>query len=230
MPGSSRPARSRPSSREIAGSGWRGLVANVKAFARGRGARIIRDYREIDSDKQADRPEYLRAVARAMRGRATLVVTAPDRLARNAAFTANLIDSAVDFVACDNPHANRLTIRILAAVAENEAKMMSDRTKAAPAAYEARGGQPGAARPNGRRLTGEDGLRGREAARKAVKARTDAAYADLAPTMVKLRDAGLSLREIAAALNAEGRTTRRGMQWNAMQVSRVLERGFGSSP
>jgi DNA invertase Pin-like site-specific DNA recombinase len=74
------------------------------------------------------------------------------RLARNVAFTANLMESGVDFVACDNPHANRLTIHILAAVAENEAKMIAERTRAALAAYKACGGVLGAARPDGRRI------------------------------------------------------------------------------
>jgi Putative metallopeptidase domain/Resolvase, N terminal domain len=72
--------------------------------------------------------------AQAKRARATLVVAKLDRLARNVAFTSALMESGVDFVARDNLHANRLTIHILAAVAEDEAVRISQRTKDALAA------------------------------------------------------------------------------------------------
>jgi DNA invertase Pin-like site-specific DNA recombinase len=206
------------------GLGLEGQTAAVEAYARGQGAEIVRTHVEVETGKWADRPELIKALAHAKRTRATLVIAKLDRLARNVAFTANLMDSGVDFVACDNPHANRLTIHILAAVAENEAKMISERTKAALTAYKARGGVLGAARPDGRRLTTDDGVRGREKAREVRRANARAAVADLAPMMVELRAEGLSLRAIADRLNAEGHTTRRGAAWNPVQVARVLER------
>ena len=83
-----------------------------------------------------------------------------DRLARNVAFLSALMDSKAAFVACDNPHANRLTLHILAAVAEAEAKAISDRTKAALAAYKARGGKLGAELPQCRNLTAEARAKG----------------------------------------------------------------------
>jgi DNA invertase Pin-like site-specific DNA recombinase len=91
-------------------------------------------YTEVESGKRADRPELIRAIAHAKRAKATLVIAKLDRLSRNVAFVANLLESGVDFVACDNPHANRLTIHILAAMAEHEAKVIGERTKAALAA------------------------------------------------------------------------------------------------
>jgi DNA invertase Pin-like site-specific DNA recombinase len=206
------------------GLGLEGQTAAVGAYARGRGAEIIRAYTEVETGKRADRPELIKALAHAKRSKATLVIAKLDRLSRNVAFMANLMESGVDFVACDNPHANRLTIHILAAVAENEAKMISERTRAALAAYKARGGVLGAARPDGRRLTPEDGVKGRERSRAIRQANARAAVADLAPMMTQLRAEGLSLRAIADRLNEEGHTTRRGAAWNPMQVGRVLDR------
>lgn len=129
------------------GLGLEGQIAAVEAFARSRGAEIVRAYTEVETGKWADRPELIKALAHARRTRDTLVIAKLDRLGRNVAFTANLMDAGVDFLACDNPHANRLTIHILAAVAEDEAKRIGERTKAALAAYKARGGVLGAARP-----------------------------------------------------------------------------------
>jgi DNA invertase Pin-like site-specific DNA recombinase len=129
------------------GLGLEGQMAAVATFARTNGAEIVRAYREVETGKRSDRPELLKAIAHAKRSRAGLIIAKLDRLARNVALTANLMESGVDFVACDNPHTNRLTIHILAAVAEDEAKRISDRTRAALAAYKARGGVLGAARP-----------------------------------------------------------------------------------
>jgi DNA invertase Pin-like site-specific DNA recombinase len=206
------------------GLGLEGQVAAVDQFARDRGAEILRAYQEVESGKRADRPELARALAHARRSGATLVIAKLDRLARNVHFLAGLMEAKVDFVACDNPHANPLTIHILAAVAEDEARRISDRTRAALAAYKARGGKLGAARPDAPRLTAEARARGARNGGQSAHARADAAYADLAAMLADLRAGGLSLRTIAARLNAEGQTTRRGRPWNPVQVSRVLDR------
>jgi DNA invertase Pin-like site-specific DNA recombinase len=206
------------------GLGLEGQTAAVGAFAKGQGAEIIRAYTEVETGKRADRPELIKALAHARRSKATLVIAKLDRLSRNVAFMANLMESGVDFTACDNPHANRLTIHILAAVAENEAKMISERTKAALTAYKARGGVLGAARPDGRRLTPDDGVKGRERSQAIRQKNARDAVADLAPMMAQLRAEGLSLRAIADRLNAEGHKTRRGGDWNPIQVARVIDR------
>jgi DNA invertase Pin-like site-specific DNA recombinase len=74
---------------------------------------------------------------------AKLIIAKLDRLARNVAFISNLMDADVEFEAVYFPQANRLTIHILSAVAEHEAKMISERTRAARAAAKARGVRPG---------------------------------------------------------------------------------------
>jgi DNA invertase Pin-like site-specific DNA recombinase len=183
---------------------------------------------EVESGKRADRPQLACALSHAKRSKATVCVAKLDRLSRNVEFLAKVMNSGCEFAAADMPAANRFMLHVMAAVAEHEAKAISDRTKAALAAAKARGKLLGSARPghwNGRE---EKRLAGLEKARAvAVKARQDKAanaYTDLLPSVEALRSEGLSLREIAAKLNDEGHTTRRGRPWNAVQVARVLER------
>ena len=152
--------------------------------------------------------------------KATLVVAKLDRLARNVHFLSGLIESGVEFVACDPPSANRLTIHVLAAVAETEAHAISARTKAALAAAKARGRVLGGDRGN---LT--DALR-RRARKNSAKARQQQAVKrahDLMPIIDQLRAEGAtSLRQIADALTAHGIPAPRGGEWQAVQVQRVL--------
>jgi DNA invertase Pin-like site-specific DNA recombinase len=212
-------------SQGASGLGLEGQDAAIEAYTRSHGGTILRAYREVESGKRADRPELARALAHAKRARATLVIAKLDRLARNVAFLSGLMEAGVDFVACDNPTANRLTIHILAAVAEAEAAAISARTRAALAAYKARGGLLGAARPECRRgVEAAAGARGSAASRALQVADARAAYADLAPLVREQHAGGKTLRQIAATLNAEGYTTRQGAAFGPQQVSRILNR------
>jgi DNA invertase Pin-like site-specific DNA recombinase len=118
-------------------------------------------------------------------------------------------------------------LHILAAVAEAEAEAISARTKAALAAYKARGGKLGGALSQCRNLTQEARERGAKAAGVANQAKASEAYSDLAPIVAELRDKGRTQVEIAAELNKLGHTTRRGKPWNHVQVGRVLQRMAG---
>jgi DNA invertase Pin-like site-specific DNA recombinase len=100
---------------------------------------LAAEYVEIESGKHNERPQLLAALAACKKLRARLVIAKLDRLSRNLAFIAALMDSGVEFVAVDNPHANKLTIHILAAVAQHEREMISQRTKDALQAAKARG-------------------------------------------------------------------------------------------
>jgi DNA invertase Pin-like site-specific DNA recombinase len=181
-------------------------------------------YTEVESGRLSVRPQLAKALAHARRAKATLVVAKVDRLARNVAFLFALMDSTVPFVAVDNPHANRLTLHSLAAVAEAEAKAISDRTKAALAAYKARGGKLGGQLPQCRNLSPDTIAKGRENSIKARGLAAREAYADLQPLMDDMRGKGLTLQAMATELNGQGHTTRRGKPWNPVQVMRVLGR------
>lgn len=195
----------------------------VTALANARCAQILATYQEIETGKRADRPELAKAIAHAKRSRATLVVAKLDRLARNVAFTSALMDSGVDFVACDNPHASRLTIHILAAVAEDEARRISERTKAALAAAKRRGVKLGATRPECRNLTDKARRKGTKASAAVVKQQADEAYADLRDFFAALRPA-FSYQQIADILNMRGERTRCGKPWTDVAVLRAYAR------
>jgi DNA invertase Pin-like site-specific DNA recombinase len=214
----------RVSTREqgASGLGLEGQQAAVSAYAASVGGEILREYREVESGRKADRPELARALAHARRANATLVIAKLDRLARNVHFLSGMMESGVDFVACDNPTANRLTLHILAAVAEDEARRIAERTRSALAAYKARGGTLGGARPEHPGLTREARLEGTRAASVAAAIGKRSAYEDLLPEVMGMRTAGLSLRAIARRLDADGYTTRQGKPWNPQQVARVL--------
>src|SRR5258707_8067055 len=121
------------------GLGLEAQRATVEAFARQHGGAIVASFVEVETGKRSDGPELAKALEAARKGKATLLIAKLDRLARNVAFIANLMDAGVEFLACDQPFASRVTLHILAAVAEDEARRISERTKAALAAAKARG-------------------------------------------------------------------------------------------
>jgi len=199
----------------------------LDAYRRENGGRILATYKEVETGKttDADRQELARAIAHAKRSGATLAVAKLDRLARNAAFLLTLQASGLPMVFLDLPGANEFTIGVMALVAQHEAKMISERTKAALAAYKKRGGKLGAALPQCRHNLSEKARA--KGTRAAAKARTEyarQAYVDLVPIMLEWRESGLSQQAIADKLNEQGHTTRRGKPWNQVQVMRVLAR------
>jgi DNA invertase Pin-like site-specific DNA recombinase len=200
-----------------------GLEAQREAVGRHialAGGALAAEFQEIESGSRKDRPELSAALAACRAHRATLIIAKLDRLARNVSFISNLMESGVDFVATDHPLANRLTVHILAAVAENESEMISRRTKEALAQAKLRGVKLG--NPNLK-----PGSRG--AALYASRTKRDYANAkarDIMPYIDAARRAGcLSLGQLAEALTARGIRTPAGKAtWSAEQVRRVLRR------
>jgi DNA invertase Pin-like site-specific DNA recombinase len=195
------------------GASGLGLEAQREAVARhvaGAGGAIVAEFQEIESGKRNDRPQIAAALAVCRLRRATLIIAKLDRLARNVAFISSLMESGVDFVAVDNPYATRLTIHILAAVAEHEREMISQRTKAALAAAKARGVKLGNPRL-------EDARRRALATRRASEPAPD-----LVSLVTGLAGQGLSLREIARRLNRLNLRTLRGKEWYSSTIAKVL--------
>jgi DNA invertase Pin-like site-specific DNA recombinase len=121
------------------GVGLEAQQAAVRQYLNGGSWQLVAEHVEIETGKRDDRPELVKALEACRKHRARLVIAKLDRLSRNLAFIATLMDSGVEFVVVDNPHANKLTVHILAAVAEHEREMISERTKAALQAARARG-------------------------------------------------------------------------------------------
>ena len=220
-------AYTRVSTKKQGNSGL-GLEAQTTSginFVNGHG-KLLATYTEVESGKKSDRPERAKALSHARRSKAVLIVAKMDRLSRNVAFLSALMESTVEFQAVDNPHANRLTIHILAAIAEHEAKATSTRTKEALQAAKVRGTKLGSNRAGhwaGREHLRQAGQRNAtKAAALANRENRIGIYSDLVPLIKDLRSQGITLKAIAAKLTELGHETRRGKPWNHVQVLRLL--------
>lgn len=180
----------------------------VAAYAAGKD--LLGEFVEVESGRKDNRPQLAAALALCRQRRAVLVIAKLDRLARSVAFISNLMESGVEFVAVDMPQASRLTLHILAAVAEHEREMISQRTRAALAAAKARGTKLGNPRPDMARA-------GAAASANAARFR-----AGVLPTLRALQMQGRSLRKIAAELNARDISSARGCTWHAASVRSAL--------
>jgi DNA invertase Pin-like site-specific DNA recombinase len=177
-------------------------------------------FEEVESGRRGDRPQLGLALAECRLRRAVLLIAKLDRLARDAHFLLGLEKAGVEFVAADMPHANRLTVGIMALVAEEEARATSTRTKAALAAAKARGVRLG----NPRLRPGDSGTAAD--ARAAWSTAAGRRAAEVIPYLDAARKAGATtLQQLADALTARGvRTPRGGEGWRPWQVRRVLDR------
>jgi DNA invertase Pin-like site-specific DNA recombinase len=186
----------------------------VEAFTRQQKGNIIAEYVEVESGKRSDRPELTKALALAKKAKATLLIAKLDRLARNVHFISGLMDAGVDFVAVDQPFASRLTLHILSAVAEDEARRISERTKAALQAAKARGTQLGA--PNCRETVAK--------ARAARWRGAEAARTNIVAIVRDIQTAGITTNNgIAKALMARGiKTVTGSTQWQGNMIARLL--------
>ena len=182
----------------------------VAEFLRSHSGTLIAEFTEVESGRKRNRPQLKIALAECRSKKATLIIAKLDRLARNLHFITGLMESNVDFVAVDNPNANRLTLQILAAVAEDEARRISERTKAALAAAKTRGTRLGT---TGRARAEENRTAAREFAEK------------LAPLIREIQATGATTaKAIADELNRRGVPTSKNGRWHPTSVQRLQRR------
>jgi DNA invertase Pin-like site-specific DNA recombinase len=198
------------------GLGLEAQKAAVEAYAKSAGLDIVAEYVEIESGTDNDRPELLKAIMKTKRTRgAGLVVKSQCRLARKATKALTIFES-IPVVVSDRPTMTTLEVQFRAIIDEEEARRISDRTKAALKALKARGvtlGKP-------ENLTHAAQVKGATANVKKALERSK----DVAPIVLQLRSEGLGMKAIADRLNADGHTTANGGDWHAAQVQRILKR------
>lgn len=192
------------------GLGLEAQRAAVVQFVAARGGEIAAEYTEIESGRKSDRPQLAAALAECRRRKVTLVIAKLDRLARNVAFIAKLMDTGVPFLAVDMPTADRFMLHVYAAMAEEEARRTSARTKAALAAAKARGVELGR---NGKALAAQH------------VAEADAFAVAMVATIGGLRAEGYTtVRALAEELNRRDVPTAKGGSWHVPTVHHLLRR------
>ena len=180
------------------------------------GGKLVGEFKEVESGRKDDRPQLKEALEEAKQVGATVIIAKLDRLGRRASYILRLIDeSGVEFYICDMPNADKLTITILAAVAEREAENISNRTKAALAAKKARGAKLG----NPRILEAQKAsLKVNE---KKNKKRQEATRMFIIREIIH-KGRVTTHAGIAECLNARGIPTARGGQWHTTTVRRLI--------
>ena len=173
------------------------------------------EFTEVESGKRSDRPQLTAALAMCKRLRAKLVVAKLDRLSRNVGFISALMDSGVEFVAADMPHANKMTLQVIAVFAEYERDLISERTRRALAQ----------AKERGTVLGGPKRLEASALGAAANKANAERFAANVIPIIREIQASGVTtLRGVAKALNARGVQSARGVPWSPVAVSNILKR------
>jgi DNA invertase Pin-like site-specific DNA recombinase len=209
------------------GLGLEAQRAAVEGYLNGGRWTLAAEYVEAESGKRSNRPKLAKALAHAKAIGATVVFAKLDRLTRNVDLLRSLVASDVDLVFCDLPHVppgamGRFLLTQMASVAELEAGLISEHTKAALAAAKVRGVKLG--NPNGARA-----LRGKQVGNKqavaALKAKAEHRAENLRAIVDDLRSSGITtVRRLAAELNERGILTSRGRIWHPTSAARLLSR------
>lgn len=204
------------------GLGLEAQKESIERYLNGGDWRLLGEYIEVESGKKNERPKLKEALEACQRTGATLLIAKLDRLSRNVAFIANLMDSGVEFVVCDFPTANRLTIHILAAMAEYEREMISKRTKDALQAAKMRGVRLG----HPENLSEASAASGRLMGAYAGKMKADDFARKVGGVIKKYKAQEMSLNMIARKLNEDNVLTARGKVggWTATAVKNILVR------
>ncbi|WP_209427418.1 recombinase family protein [Pararhodobacter sp. SW119] len=192
------------------GLGLEAQRASTTAFLVSGEHELLAEFTEVESGKRGTRPELAKAIEACRALGATLLIAKLDRLARNVHFISGLLESGVRFTAIDMPNADRFMLHVYAAMAEEEGRRISERTKAALAAAKARGVRLGA---NGAKLARE-------------RKNTAETFArEVGPNIIHLREReGLSYSDVADRLNQSGMLSFGGKRWHSTSVYRTASR------
>lgn len=208
------------------GLGLEGQQMAVQSFLRGKDsdAMLLESYTEIESGKRSDRAQLAKAVEHARLTGSRLLIAKLDRLSRNVHFLSGLKEAGIKFTAVDMPDANELMINIMAAFAEAEAKMISERTITALKAWKARNPKKSLGNPKGARALRLAG-KGNDGAIAVVKANADLRANGLRGRIDFYKAEGItSANGIAKKLNDDRIVTARGGKWTAKSVINVMSR------
>jgi len=194
---------------------------------------VVGEYTEVETGKtlrkSLRRPELQKAIGHAREASAILVIAKLDRLARNVAFISALMESKLPIICCDMPEADQFTLHILAALAEREGRMISERTTAALQVLKSRGVKLGSAREG--HWDGKEHRRGfrkaTETAQKMAEEEMKSRYEPLVPWIKYMRESGYTLQQIVDQLNATKSTTRTDKPWNVSTLRRVIRKYLG---
>jgi DNA invertase Pin-like site-specific DNA recombinase len=197
-----------------------GLEAQRETVLRFTNTEPIAEFIEVESGKKRNRKELDAAVKLSKEYNCKLVIAKLDRLARDVEFTFKLMNDKVDFIAADVPECNTLNVGIMATISQHERERISTRIKDAFKARRARGLE----HPKNNNITPEIRQKAIEAI--AYNARNDDAVINVKGYIQSLRQNGKSYRSIAATLNSEGKRTRTGKMFTAMQVKRINDRFY----
>lgn len=206
----------------VSGLGLEAQRANIENYLNGSDWTLLKEFVEVESGKNSDRPKLYEALQLCRATGATLLIAKLDRLSRDAHFLLGLQKAGVNFVAVDMPTANELTVGIMALVAQEERKAISKRTKEALAIAKARGVKLG----NPKNLTPEAAKRGRAAGVATIKNKADSFARDCIDRINQLKSEGQSLNAIANILNREGilSATGKSNAWTARSVKNITDR------
>ncbi|MEM6815261.1 MAG: recombinase family protein [Bacteroidota bacterium] len=183
---------------------------------------LLKEFQEQETGtNKRHRPKLAEAIELCKQKNATLIIAKLDRLSRNVAFISALMDSKVEFKALDLPDATNLTIHIFAAIAQHEADLISQRTRAALQQLKKQGVKLG----NPQNLNQEAREQGANANR--IKAEENPnnkkAKALVKPYLEKIQNKEISLRQMADLLNKDGFNTSTGRKFHATTVQRIVK-------
>lgn len=207
---------------ERSGLGLEAQRQTINNYLNGGSWELLSEYVEVESGKNNERPKLKQAIDHCRMTGAILVIAKLDRLSRDLHFIATLQKSNVKFVSCDMPEANEFTVHIMAAMAQQERKMISQRTKEALQAAKARGVKLG----NPQNLSTEAANKGRKLGDVARIRKANQFASDVYPLIQSHQEQGSGLRQIARLFNEQGILSARGKtgSWTPTAIKNIVSR------